>query len=75
VSPTTSPTAFPATLSWGLDRLDQDALPLDGGFDTRDAGGVTGRGVHVYMVDTGVRTTHSEFTGRVGAGMPLSLPG
>src|SRR5204862_1634981 len=27
-----------------------------------------GAGVHIYIIDTGVRTTHHEFTGRIGAG-------
>ncbi len=50
--------------SWGLDRADQRALPLDG-LLTR-AG--SGSGVDVYIIDTGVASAHSEFTGRVVAG-------
>jgi subtilisin family serine protease len=50
-----------AQIPWGLDRIDQQALPLDGHFNP----GGDGTGVHVYIVDTGVRRTHREFEGRV----------
>jgi len=47
-------------LSWGLDRID-DEKGLDGTYDVaKDAG----KGVHVYVMDTGIRTTHSDFGGR-----------
>ncbi|MEV4640409.1 S8 family serine peptidase [Actinoplanes sp. NPDC049548] len=51
--------------TWGIDRVDQRALPLDGAYTW--TGG--GSGVTVYIVDTGVSTTHTELTGRSTAGV------
>jgi subtilisin family serine protease len=50
--------------SWGLDRIDQHALPLNGTYRYDS----TASGVDVYIVDTGVRADHSDFGGRVVAG-------
>ena len=49
----------------GLDRIDQRALPLNQQFNDLNR---KGSGVHVYVADTGIRSTHQEFTGRIGAG-------
>ncbi len=49
---------------WGLDRIDQRALPLD----TKYSHQYSGAGVDAYVVDSGIRMTHSEFTDRIGQG-------
>jgi len=46
--------------SWGLDRVDQRALPLNNSFTYPN----TASGVRAYIIDTGIRTTHSDFGGR-----------
>ncbi len=46
--------------SWGLDRVDQRNLPLDASFTYP----TTAANVRAYIIDTGIRTTHSTFGGR-----------
>ena len=45
---------------WGLDRIDQRQLPTDGSYEYE----ADGRTVHMYIIDSGVRTSHTEFSGR-----------
>ena len=45
---------------WGLDRIDQRNRPLSGTYTYN----WTGAGVRVYVIDTGIRTTHAQFGGR-----------
>lgn len=50
--------------TWGLDRIDQRDLPLNGTYNYTP----TGSGVNAYIIDTGIRRTHSDFGGRAFAG-------
>ena len=45
--------------SWGLDRIDARA-----GLDDSYTYGATGAGVNIYIFDTGINSTHSDFGGR-----------
>ena len=53
--------------TWGLDRLDQRALPLDQTY-TSDG---DGKHVTAYVVDTGIASKHPEFRGRVARGFSV----
>jgi subtilisin family serine protease len=66
---TTSGTQTNAT--WGLDRIDQRALDLDGTYTYE----TTGAGVTAYIIDTGILLDHSEFTGRLVPGFDAVTAG
>jgi len=51
--------------TWGLDRIDQQQLPLDNEYKFNERAGA---GVNAYVVDTGIWTTHEEFEDRVKEG-------
>ncbi|HEX6066470.1 MAG TPA: S8 family peptidase [Longimicrobiales bacterium] len=46
--------------SWGLDRIDQRNRPLSGTYSYT----TTASSVYVYVIDTGIYTSHSDFGGR-----------
>ncbi|MFD7081003.1 S8 family peptidase [Streptomyces sp. NPDC002181] len=62
--PTRTPGTRAPSSSWGLDRIDQKELPLDGNFTTEG----NGAGVTAYILDTGIDYAHDEFGGRATFG-------
>lgn len=53
---------------WGLDRIDESKLSaLDGTYNYE----WTGKGVDVFIFDTGIQSDHEEFGGRVSCGFNL----
>jgi subtilisin family serine protease len=65
-----SPSSDPSQSNppWNLDRVDQLKTHLDGKYSYWAS---AGSGVHVYVIDTGIRSTQIDFAGRLGAGMDL----
>lgn len=56
--------ATQSNATWGIDRIDQRALPLSGTFTYTN----TGSGVTAYIIDTGIDYAHNEFGGRATFG-------
>ena len=56
--PSTTNKAF----SWALDRIDQQSLPLDSTYTTPHK--FTGKGVTIWVLDTGLNSNHVEFKGK-----------
>ena len=59
------------TPSYGLDRIDQRALPLDSTLTTS----TDGAGVRAYIVDTGILLSHTDFGGRAVTGFDAVTAG
>ncbi|MDB4890886.1 MAG: serine protease [Gemmatimonadetes bacterium] len=57
--------------SWGIDRTDQRGLPLNNAYSYS----ADGSGVTVYILDSGINFTHSDFGGRASAGTDIMTPG
>jgi subtilisin family serine protease len=57
--------------TWGIDRIDQRSLPLSGTYTYT----ATGSGVTAYIIDTGIRFTHTQFGGRAVKGIDEVTPG
>src|SRR5256886_454304 len=57
--------------TWGIDRIDQRSLPLSGTYTYT----ATGSGVTAYIIDTGIRFTHTQFGGRAVKGVDEVTPG
>jgi subtilisin family serine protease len=64
--------ALQSLAPWGLDRIDQIALPLSNTFDNGD---ITGSNSYSYVVDTGIDATNQDFEGRVTSGFTAVLDG
>ncbi|ADO75261.1 S8 family serine peptidase [Stigmatella aurantiaca] len=60
-----------ANATWGLDRIDQSDLPLNSTYSYN----LTGAGVNAYIIDTGIRLTHTDFQGRAVTGFDAVTPG
>ncbi|MCG7497172.1 S8 family serine peptidase [Vibrio sp. Of7-15] len=64
LSPVISMSSTQVNPEWGLDRIDERFLPTDNSYTSdRDGTGVT-----VYVLDTGIRMSHSEFNSRATSG-------
>ncbi len=66
-----SPPLQQPNATWGLDRIDQTSLPLDAAYNYQ----YTGAGVYAFIIDTGIRPSHTEFTGRVSLGFTAITDG
>jgi subtilisin family serine protease len=68
----TAAVSSPVPTPWHLDRVNQQQLPLD---SNTTLSALTGAGINIYIVDSGVLANHEQFGGRVvpGIDIPTSL--
>lgn len=68
----TAATSAPLPSPWHLDRINQARLPLDSNVSL---GALTGAGIDIYIVDSGVLAAHEQFGGRAipGIDIPTNL--
>src|SRR5262245_48683530 len=59
-----------APQDWALDRIDQRNGPLNNAYSYT----TTGAGVHIYLVDSGIRLDHAEFAGRLTVDADYVVP-
>jgi subtilisin family serine protease len=59
-----TPASVQTSAPWGLDRIDQRARPTNGRYYYQNPSPAP----HVYIIDSGVRGTHAQWSGRVGNG-------
>jgi subtilisin family serine protease len=64
ISADTTQTVPSTNSNWGLDRMDQPGLPSNGAYEYN----TDGSGVTAYVVDSGIRVSHTEFGGRAVLG-------
>jgi len=57
--------------TWGIDRIDQRNLPLSTTYSYTN----TGAGVNAYIIDTGIRFDHVDFSGRASTGFDAVTAG
>eukprot|EP00977_Amphora_coffeiformis_P008760 scaffold1984_cov162-Amphora_coffeaeformis.AAC.9 len=60
-----------ATSVWGIDRID-DRAARDGTYEPFGSDSCDASSVRTYIIDTGIRLTHNEFTGRLLPGVTIS---
>jgi hypothetical protein len=71
VRPVSSFVAETIAPEWGIDRIDERASSADGFLSMPGRG----QGTRIYIVDSGVRTTHTEFTNRISTGFSTVTDG